>query len=67
MGWKWNDIAAGVDELVQAKKAELAGKLAQLADIEDSLAKSVSSGQDSSYHKGRAAAFREVHDAVKPR
>jgi hypothetical protein len=66
-GWKWDDIAEGVDALVRAKKQELVDALNTRAIGEDSLSQSVNSAQDAAYHKGRASAFREVRDAVKPK
>jgi hypothetical protein len=66
MGWKWNDIAPQVDELVRAKKAELVVTLSNLALDEDHEAERSTDPTKRSYHIGRASAFREVREAVRP-
>lgn len=69
MGWKWNDIRPQVEEIVRAKKQELADKLEELAVEEDNLGSLVThhgGPHTADFHVGRADAFREVKDAVKP-
>jgi hypothetical protein len=80
MGWKWDDIrvllaATGmftdeqldkIDEVVKGKKKELAdtlGLLARQAEDEARRAKDIGAA---GLANGRADAFREVRDAVKP-
>ena len=80
MGWKWDDIvellrATGlfteeqlteVGKVVKSKKHELAETLAVLARQDDDGARRATEPDTEHFHTGRASAFREVRDAVKP-
>jgi hypothetical protein len=66
MGWKWDDIAADVDALVAAKKRELEDRLLTLATEAQEAARTEPDIVRASFQRGRAHAFAEVRDAVKP-
>jgi hypothetical protein len=66
VGWKWNDIALDVDRLVAAKKVELEDKLLALAMEAQGMARTETDIVRASFQRGRASAFAEVREAVKP-
>ena len=65
MGWKWNDIAAQVDELVAAKKTELEDKLLSLATEAQQEASKEPDAVKASFLRGKAHAYSDVREAVK--
>ncbi len=68
MGWKWElgDFAQMVNDAVNAKTQELSDRLLSLASEAQNDAMIETDPSKKAFLKGKADAFTEVHDAVRP-